>query len=1145
MRALDRTLGVLLATAMLAATSSVVFSPPAAGSVDDGDASCGCPEVGPYQSPAGVVAPHVEPDGSSAATGARYRVEATGTQPAITLTVRRTSSNAVVMTTVTNLAFWGFSPDQDRFVVTGESNGLHEVHLYNLTGTTPAASEIDIATADDAARLGFSPHGEFFAYTAIADGTANTVNAKVYDARTGAVRHQTTYAFNIGPSNGKPFGEAGYGFSPDDDEFFYAFVSGQQSVDVNLVDLDAGQSRKSFTITGTGFWKFSPCGSVLALVTQNNQVSMEVQLISSDDGDIKASTSYPIGSIDFSTTATHHRATVDGVDHDLAPVFAPVPDVCPPTWPDDAALTPTGITSTGVHLEWSAAADDTAVTAYRVFRGTTQLAEVPASQREYDATGLSPDTSYTFRVQAADAAGYWSTDGPSAPVTTAGSGPTWPEPKTLTTSGITNTGVHLAWSAAQDNVAVTAYRIFRDGVQIAEVPPSPRSYDAGGLSGGTHYVFAVQAVDGDGLVSNDGPTAGVTTATLTPVGDNVLSGKIFYDSNGDGVQNGIDSGLQTNNNDIILVLRRIDTDGNVVGSAPAQSNGDGTWSAVGLAPGRWVVTVMAYNVFWGGRLQSRPGDLQPYVLDIGEASGWAGVEFGLLWYGAPYPDHPTASSTIAGTVFNDLDQDGVRDAGEPGVPDYPVSCYRVTTFGGPGCSTTTGPDGAFAFTQMGAGTYELWRPNNQGNWYATTQQNKLTWVGTGATSGGFEFGVFEGLSSLGGIVFFDRDGDGVKDAGEGPIPGEPLNVCAYGDLTSNCARPVAGTWQITGLPPGEYEVRLGTSSWNPWKQTLPLAGASRHITIATNGAHVTVGDFGADAAVGRVQGVAWVDQDEDGVKDPGETTLPGVHVCVRVVDQEDGEYCQNTGADGSYSFSAVPIGEIEVHADIPAGRNRTAPEDDPALRTLAEDGVEVVDFGFTGDTPPPAYPGAPKSPSAVAGNASATLTWTAPTPVAGAPVSNYLVQRSSGVNGPWTEVTHPAGTGTRLVVTRLANGVRSYFRVAAVGPHGAGQWSPVTSVVPRGVPGAPRTAAAKAAVRKIVLTWKPPATTGGAPVTDYVVQVRTTRSGRWVVVRDGVGTRLKVSVRAAPGKKLWLRVAAKNVAGQGAWSSTVSAVARR
>ncbi|GAA2375091.1 hypothetical protein Cme02nite_04530 [Catellatospora methionotrophica] len=76
-------------------------------------------------------------------------------------------------------------------------------------------------------------------------------------------------------------------------------------------------------------------------------------------------------------------------------------DTQPPTVPGN--LRSTAKTSTSVSLAWNASTDDVGVAAYDVFRGTTLAATV--STTSATVTGLSADTSYSFTVQARDAAG--------------------------------------------------------------------------------------------------------------------------------------------------------------------------------------------------------------------------------------------------------------------------------------------------------------------------------------------------------------------------------------------------------------------------------------------------------------------------------------------------------------------------------------------------------------------------------------------------------------------------------------------------------------------------------------------------------------------------------------------------------------------
>ena len=191
-------------------------------------------------------------------------------------------------------------------------------------------------------------------------------------------------------------------------------------------------------------------------------------------------------------------------------------DVTPPTWAEGSELNATDVSYTGLTLSWSAAGDDTAVTAYKIWNGTEEVATVAGDVRSYPVTGLTQDTAYTFRVEAGDAVGNWSTSGPSTSVTTLVSEdvtvPTWPEESTLTASDITSSGVSLAWSMAGDDTGVVSYRIYRNSEVIATVAATVMSYQATELTSGTEYTFRVEAGDEAGNWSTDGPSTVITTS---------------------------------------------------------------------------------------------------------------------------------------------------------------------------------------------------------------------------------------------------------------------------------------------------------------------------------------------------------------------------------------------------------------------------------------------------------------------------------------------------------------------------------------------------------------------------------------------------------------------------------------------------------
>lgn len=97
--------------------------------------------------------------------------------------------------------------------------------------------------------------------------------------------------------------------------------------------------------------------------------------------------------------------------------------------------------------------------------------------------------------------------------------PTWPANSTLKATSVTQTGLTLTWSAASDNVGVTAYKIFKDGTVIGTVEATTFTYNVTGLSAATTYTFKVEAGDAANNWSTNGPRTTVTTKSAGGGGD--------------------------------------------------------------------------------------------------------------------------------------------------------------------------------------------------------------------------------------------------------------------------------------------------------------------------------------------------------------------------------------------------------------------------------------------------------------------------------------------------------------------------------------------------------------------------------------------------------------------------------------------------
>jgi hypothetical protein len=130
----------------------------------------------------------------------------------------------------------------------------------------------------------------------------------------------------------------------------------------------------------------------------------------------------------------------------------------------------------------------------------------------------------------------------------------------------------------------------------------------------------------------------------------------------------------------------------------------------------------------------------------------------------------------------------------------------------------------------------------------------------------------------------------------------------------------------------------------------------------------------------------------------------------------------------------------------------------------------------------PAVPAAPTAVTATAGNASATVSWTAP---AGT-MTSYTVTPYVGTTAgtPVTVSGSPPATST--TVSGLTNGTAYTFKVTATNSYGTGPAGTSNAVTPASVPGAPTAVtAATAGSGSVSVSWTAPSSS--STITSYTV----------------------------------------------------------
>lgn len=188
-------------------------------------------------------------------------------------------------------------------------------------------------------------------------------------------------------------------------------------------------------------------------------------------------------------------------------------------------------------------------------------------------------------------------------------------------------------------------------------------------------------------------------------------------------------------------------------------------------------------------------------------------------------------------------------------------------------------------------------------------------------------------------------------------------------------------------------------------------------------------------------------------------------------------------------------------------------------------------------------PGAPTL-SASAGNAVAHLTWTAPSN-GGSAITNYKVYRGTTSGGETLLTT--LGNVTSFDDTGVTNGTTYFYKVSAVNGIGEGAQSNEASATPQAgasVPSAPQNLAAQPAKGKgVQLTWSPPASNGGSPITAYNIYRGNAPGSETLLTTVGNVTSFK-DTSTTRGQTYYYTVTAVNAVGEGPASNEAFSVAK-
>jgi chitodextrinase len=269
-------------------------------------------------------------------------------------------------------------------------------------------------------------------------------------------------------------------------------------------------------------------------------------------------------------------------------------DSSPPSRPLN--LTGQVLSATRVALSWDASTDNNCVAFYRVFRGGKSIGEAPGPAFEDE--DVKPATTYNYNVRAYDARGNTSLTSATFTVTTAPDTTAPSTPISISAVPVPPPAIQLyvTWVPSTDDVAVSGYRLYRDGLELADV--QGLKYLDVNVEAGRSYSYAVAAYDAAGNISPaSAPAIGTSSDTVAPSTPENVSVSVVSAER-------IDLMWSPSNDNVAVTGYRVYRSGSEIGSVSGTAFSDAS-----LIPGTsYSYAVAAYDAAGNQSPQSVPAE---------------------------------------------------------------------------------------------------------------------------------------------------------------------------------------------------------------------------------------------------------------------------------------------------------------------------------------------------------------------------------------------------------------------------------------------------------------------------------------------------------------------------------------------------------
>ena len=411
---------------------------------------------------------------------------------------------------------------------------------------------------------------------------------------------------------------------------------------------------------------------------------------------------------------------------------------------------------------------------------------------------------------------------------------------------------------------------------------------------------------------------------------------VWIDENRNGIQDIGEDPLEN------VTVNLLDGSGQSTGQSTS-TDASGYYEFTNLHPGDYVVEFVAPQNYYPTTQNAGSDEAKDSDADI--ATGYSDVVN--LESGENDPTVDAGfflNSGLGDFVWEDLNNNGVQDVGEPGIPGVTVELYNGPNFDQIIDSDVTDGNGLYSFPNVNPGTYKVKFTTPNG--YESTTQDQGDDVKdsdpdpvTGLTdfitllpnesNPTIDAGYFQ-RASLGDFVWEDLNRDGIQDQNEPGLPDVQVDLLdGAGNALQSTTTAGDGSYSFTELEPGDYIVKFHTFGDYILTQqdqgddaadsdADPTSGESHLISLESgeNDPTIDAGMFVPPASLGDI---VWLDLNANGIQDQDEPGIEGV--TVNLLDGQGNPTGQSTTTDanGSYLFDNLVPGDYMVEFVTPAG----------------------------------------------------------------------------------------------------------------------------------------------------------------------------------------------------------------------------------